>query len=291
VPLREFLYVDADRVRSLLAQLQGLILESLASPVDGSRSAQDLTFVAFEQLADEHLLVKDLGAPYFDAEQWRTGAVHKELRPGDLVRIGADVQVLDGGLFETRLQRLDALLDAYLTVTGQRNVPLGAQKNDEGPKPLGAQRGVAKKQAFGGLDQPQLQAIAEFVKAYVGESIAVRVLPCGRDQLDLGFTGALLGWKTYVQDDRDTLFSRYGNVASRWTAVLQVAAMPENGRDEVTVDSDVLDAAGNLSRAGVERVATQLLAMMEGIGIAEGPRWPSISVTPLAFYRDVSPAV
>ena len=40
----------------------------------------------------------------------------------------------------------------------------------------------------------------------------------------------------------------------------------------------------------MEKMAGGFLGYMEQLGIVEGPRWPSISVTPLGLYRTVPPA-
>lgn len=70
---------------------------------------------------------------------------------------------------------------------------------------------------------------------------------------------------------------------------MQVAAIPQSPNENAALASptDSLRPSGDISRAAMERIAGDLLAMMESIGIVEGPRWPSISVTPLGLYRTV----
>jgi hypothetical protein len=48
-----------------------------------------------------------------------------------------------------------------------------------------------------------------------------------------------------------------------------------------------LAPGGTIDRAGMERASLDLLAMMDSLGISEGPRWPSVSVIPLGIYRPV----
>lgn len=307
--IREFFYVDVDRVRSLLAQLQDGVVDAIKSEtthtaeagaearvfgiggrggygretrLEESRSQQDLTFVAFEELCNEEGLISDIGADFASPALWESGQVHASLREGQLVRLTCDVQVLDGGLFGDRVNRFQAMARALVGING--SVPQLANA-----KQLAKQTSDAVD-AVMGIPATQMNAISEFVQAFVGDSVSVRVLPCGSDFLEFAFAGALLGRQEYLQAEREHLFSRYGNGPSKWTAVLQVAAIPS---DPSTADSaaevDSLRESGDISRAGMERVASNLLQLMESIGLVEGPRWPSVSVTPLGIYRLVPP--
>jgi hypothetical protein len=117
-------------------------------------------------------------------------------------------------------------------------------------------------------------------------SVSVRLLPCGAGHLESGFAGLLSGRKEYLQEERANLFSRYGQAPTPWTTVFQVAAVPAGRANDVENDSagQVVDeAADGFSRAGMERQVAQLLGMMESVGIVEGPRWPTVSITPLGI--------
>lgn len=49
------------------------------------------------------------------------------------------------------------------------------------------------KEEIMGFPSTRMDAIAGFVAAFVGDSISLRVLPCGREHLEYAFSGALLG--------------------------------------------------------------------------------------------------
>jgi stalled ribosome alternative rescue factor ArfA len=309
--VKEFLYVDVDRTRSLLAQLQGGLVESLtsesASTTEGaasasffgiggsggysrearhqeSRSFQEMVFVAFEALADEQDLIANLGPEVRQVEAWDSGAVHRGLAAGQLVRITCDVQLLDGALFRQRLERFDKMVDGILALTG------GVTPRNSTPKQRALMSSTAKAALMGGVSSVQLSAMSDFVEAFVGESISFRALACGADHLAHGFGGTLLGRAEYIQEERESLLSRYGTVASNWTCVMQVAAIPEEnveGEDESEVVEEEDAAAGGIDRAGMESMVLSLLGLMENMGVMEGPRWPTISVTPLAIYRTI----
>lgn len=331
--VREFLYVDVDRVRSLLAQIEGGVVSEIRSHgghvidatakasffgigaeggyqherfTEESRSLQDLTFVAFEEAAEHLNLIMDLTGPeYRDPNAWQSGLVHVRLRQGELVRIDAPVQLLDGQLFRSRIERFTKMADTIVEISGGLSGLKGRQLTDA--------RKAAKSTIMGGVTDEYLDAISGFVESFLGDSIALRVMPCGGDDnLDLCFSGALLNRLEYIQQEREHLFSRYGAAAGEWTAVLQVAALPakatgettqspdedpnggiennaqQNDASDDTPESSVTDAQGHINRSAMEKMAIGLMQMMEQIGIVEGPRWPSISVAPLGVYRKTS---
>ncbi len=149
-------------------------------------------------------------------------------------------------------------------------------------------REVLLTRLMGGMSKAQLDVIGRVVGSFVGDSVAMRILPCGEDELEYGFSGTLLGRQEYLQQEREHLFSRYGQTAATWTAVFQIAAIPGNPEQiHPAEDAAPTNESGEFSRAKFERIANGVLNQMEQVGIVEGPRWPSISVTPLGLYRVV----
>jgi hypothetical protein len=138
----------------------------------------------------------------------------------------------------------------------------------------------------GGVSLSLLTDIVGFVTAFTSNSITVRALPFGADHPDYHFAGTLLSRSEYIQPEREALFSRYGMNLKDWTIVMQVArlssdeALPTSDFGEPVVTGDVL------SRGSVEKMLTSLMAYMEAVGMAEGARYPAISVTVLAIYRE-----
>lgn len=123
--LREFIYVDIQRVRSLLASMRGGVTESIgtstghewkgdaaakllrigagaaystATGSTESRSVQDLVFSVFEDAADELGWIGDASTSIWDKGRWNDSSVHHEIAEGQLIRVTADLQMLDGSL-------------------------------------------------------------------------------------------------------------------------------------------------------------------------------------------------
>ena len=101
--IREFLYVDVQRTRSLLAQLEDGVIEQyvkrtalddageLRATIFGiggkgawatqesyeeSRSVKDLTFVVFEEAAESQGLILNV-EPSRNRSDWQSGSIHR----------------------------------------------------------------------------------------------------------------------------------------------------------------------------------------------------------------------
>jgi hypothetical protein len=340
--VREFLYVDVQRARSLLAQLEDGVVEqhirrsvvddvaelgasimglggkgrwSTEQATEESRSLQDLTFATFEGAATAQGLITELVLSP-EVEDWSSGVIHGHLREGEIVRATGDLLVVDPTFIRSRFESFDEFIEAVVAV--QMNELIEAVRSEHASEfeqldkklkqaPLKGRKQIEKqiqrletetrsaaeaaaKAQFGGSDQfEQLRSIMKLVTTFLGESIAVRLLPCGFDQPELGFAGSLLARDDYLQRERDALFSRYGSVLREWTVVMQIAHLPDRTATASALKFDPsalpLVQGEQINRAQFERAAAELLRMMEATGLAEGPRWPTISIVPLAIYR------
>ena len=92
----------------------------------------------------------------------------------------------------------------------------------------------------------------------------------------------LLDRSDYIEPERSVIYSRYGADAGEWTLVAVVARHADEtaprGRDFGEVSMDQL---------GIENLVVTLLGLLGDIGATGAPRFPSVSVVPLALYRVV----
>jgi hypothetical protein len=310
--LREFLYVDVERSRSMLAQINRGVIDGIVkrtgttgeteiggkllgigasgtigreSVHEESRSLQDITYLIFEEQVAELGYLHDIAGKVEDPSVWQAGTIHDELWEGELIRLTSDIQILDPDFFVARLRRMNEFAEAVVKVSSaDRLAGLSKQQRDK----LLTQ---AKRKLWDGTDPSLVDAIADVVSSLLAGSIAIRVLPCGPDEPEFSFGGVLLGRKGYIQEEREALFGRYGRKLRGWTAVLQIATIPSIAEAEAEAPdfaSISLTGPGDeIKRASVEKMAVEFLGLLERIGIAEGPRWPSISTTPIAIYREV----
>jgi len=110
--VREFLYVDHQRIRSYYSQLNRGVIESVVLHGGGnvagsfgaklfgfgpsasyardthreeSRSLQDLTYTIFEELFEQEGLIEDIKDKANNIETWRNGSLHSSIEEGDIV--------------------------------------------------------------------------------------------------------------------------------------------------------------------------------------------------------------
>lgn len=338
--LREILYVDVTRIRSLIGQLDQGVVESVvdrsargfASDIfsavrmgglwrreetaerSQTRSVEDILFVTFEEAAEAEGLLRDIDAS--DPVAWQSSSIHDSLAEGEIIRLTSDILILDPIFLKNRLDRFTAVIEAFDEM--QRNLvesQMAAKRVQIDEMIADATRGLGRDQRkqterelrnkskrqldeevkkIGvqntNLNLADIQSIAHMMNTFFrSDAITIRVLPCGRDQPSFSFVGSLLGRDEYIQRERDALFSRYGALISGWTAVLQVAAVSQEAEDAAARGQDFASLNFTLGetfdRAVMERASLDLLAMMDSLGISEGPRWPAVSVVPLGIYR------
>jgi hypothetical protein len=337
--LREFLYVDIQRTRSLLAQLDEGVAESAAKKYtfddtmnlgpkllktkfatgeeyQESKSLQDLVFCVFEDGAEAEGLLADLPDTFHDPETWTTGEAQASLREGQLLRVSAPIQIVDPSFVSARLARFTQFATAVVNMNiaaplealrAELDAAVEQAPNKETRRRLERQResqlreapqqlrAAASAAVMGGASPETVTGVADFLSAFLGDTIAVRVLAGGPDHPSASFGGVLLSRDEYLQKEREALFSRYGQPLEGWTIVMQIARIPPavDPHEELEFDDlSMVNDRGQADRTAVETAATRLLSFFESSGLAEGPRWPSITMTPLAIYRVVpQPAI
>jgi hypothetical protein len=146
----------------------------------------------------------------------------------------------------------------------------------------------------------------------LGRGISIRVFPCGTAHRELALDGRLASRSGYLRDEHDTLFAKYGWGASEWTVIAQLATVPvppdpgseqtvqdnpgsnaerarpdqADGADEPEADED--EASDEVpDRAEFENLGIDLMKTLAEAGVIGAPRFPGITMTPIAIYRAV----
>lgn len=326
--VREFLYVDLQRIRSYYTQLNRGIIDSVVSrdikDVHGeaqarllgfgagagggfqrareeSRSLQDLNYVIFEELFEKEGLIRDIDELVDDPTAWGEGRVHGSIDEGSIIRYTGLIQILDPKFVQDRINQLIRLVSAFVgTQIGEQQSQAATPPVRQGGSTRSGQRAESGEQAREKLKQEllktvlsgtsigQIKDIAEMIAAFTNDAISVRVLPCGLDHPEYHFAGTLLSRSEYIQEEREALFARYGTKLEDWTVVMQVARIPPktvpSGMPKF--DKPLVNADEIIERTAFERMVVDLIAGIEGMGLAEGSRHPAISTTILAIYRE-----
>ena len=280
--VREYVYVDTDRVRSLLAQMaDGAPDEKAASTNRSSRLRLGMRFGSIESdrgsaegetlsLADLHVsmmeeaatalgLLADISDQIRRSKDWLRGKVRARLQPGMLLRITAPTLLLDpGSLMDT--------MRAFETAVGE------------------------------GDDDDFAQMLA-MLEALYGPSLAVSIRPTNTDDGRAAFVGAIPADHQFTPMVRELLLSRIGPDPTEMTSVIQIARIPTERETTTTAAQQLAHLAQRLKNLDSDRLDRELLdnlvsqmsGLLEQHGFAAAPKWPAISIMPLAIYRNVLP--
>ncbi|WP_433328243.1 DUF6414 family protein [Spirillospora sp. CA-294931] len=278
--IREYLYVDTPRVRTLLAQFTAGLPEEESSTSghirkwqgsfnrivgfsrersesdQESRSLADLHVAMLEEAAEARGVLGDISAAAAIAKNWNQERLHKALKVGALIRISSPTLLLDPAAFAKKAKKFDE-------VSG---------------------------------DTEFSAVVTQVVESLYGDSLAVRILPCGPERPKLRFTGMIADPGDYLGKDRPTLFSRLGADAQEWTTVASISRIPRRGQSNYSaqlariageVNQVMRQNTDRIERAALEVLIQETGRAMEEAGLSEAPSWPAISIVPLALYRQV----
>ncbi|MCI3240492.1 DUF6414 family protein [Streptomyces spinosisporus] len=279
--VREYLYVDVPRVRTLLAQLAlGLPQERRSDRTrqwsasltgiegqhheEGSsdqevRSLADLHVAMLEDDAEFARMLADVTEVSKKPKNWNRGRIHKALNLGSLIRITGPTSFIYPASFAKSVTAFDVFSD----------------------------------------DKTFSTEVTQIVKAMYGEHLTLRVFPCGEGEREYQFSGVISDAGGYLAGEKSVLFSRLGADLQNWTTLATVSRIPE--RDHMSPTVRLEQVMGELQQAFSRReeVNRQILEKMiqetsraiEGMGFTEAPVWPAISIIPIAIYREVVPSI
>lgn len=311
--VRDFLYVDVGRVRSLLAQVAGgapqLVedksarLRSLGgtfgippfglsagsgknSETTETRSLTDLTFVLFEEAAEAVGLLTDVTEMARREDAWRSGELQSQLEVSQVVRVTGATRFIDPRHFEQTMAQLDQFAD-LAAVFSDANAASPQQPAQGGGanKRTTPKQAAAKKQELLGSGMPAdaLPIMGKFIGGLLRGGVWMRTMPCGPTASDCSFGGLLLDRSEYIEPEREALFGRYGADASDWTVVAIVSRFALEATASLPLGRS--GSSHGIDRLQVEEMAVSVMSTLEQAGVSDAPRSPSISVTPLAVYR------
>lgn len=316
--LREFLYVDTDKVRAMLAQLDGGVAEesreterkekkttvgpSVAEQyfqgagreTYTNKSLGDALFPMLEQSLESELLLRDISQEVRDPEQWASGELKRNLPVGSLVRVTAM-----GSLFDTRYAAsafsafgsvMVGLNDmGYLPVVNQAGAGKGRQGKQQGrpPKPRPATGPVALEDSIpdfpdvGGADGSLLRSFVRISKGVFAPGLHVNLTPAKGVLIN----SRLQEGRQYLDSEADILFARYGTERQEWTIVGSIGSY---GTEEASLpDMDFYNPDGSVNRAHFAESMNAQMRNLGRLGFIDLPQHPGFSLIPFAVYRGI----
>ena len=324
-PFREFLYVDVDRVRGLLAQIDGGVVDTIIErqsdrssgvlgarifgvqgskerveegAVEWTRTLDDAMFSLLEEAAEQANLLRDV-PELKDISAWADGRVHEALAPGQLVRVEGATQIVDPPHVREELIRALGAVEAYARFEEATNPtpmpPTPSGRTKPKPKDFEAWHEAVIDQriltVLGGVPLDAVGAAAAMLERLLGEAISLRTFPCGAARSEYVLSGSLADRPGYFRDERGALFAKFGWAPATWTVVAQIGTVPlahaasDQGPDDENANSE--DIEPGRVRATMENSAVEIMGALAEAGLMDAPRYPGVTMSPIAVYRDI----
>lgn len=282
--VRDYLFVDRQRVGSLLSQFTNGLPEdrteqasrsfrlkaSLSSvfSFENDRGLSDSQTLALadlhvsqlEEAAEALSMLRDVSALVHKRKNWLRGKVRSKIEPGMLLRISAPTQISD----------ISSIIDSF-----DRLNEVVSSEPDE-----------TMKQVL-----PQIAAL-------YGESITVSIYTTDPEDFDVGFIGEVPADFDFGPMRKQLLLSQVGPSPVELTTLMQISAVPteRDTRDSSRgwqstfekLSGELVDGE-QLDRRRLDQMISAMGGLLAHHGFVAAPRWPAISIIPLAIYRNVGP--
>ncbi|MGH3942176.1 MAG: DUF6414 family protein [Pseudonocardiaceae bacterium] len=321
--LREFLYVDTDKVRGMQAQLDGGIAEeehqtnksdkktevgpkSIGAHSRGwseesyvQKSLGDALFQVLEETLYSQGLLRDLSDELSNPAFWYSDNLREEVPPGTLVRITST-----GSLFDARYAA-SILAGFGTTYSGLQQ--LGTIPTTSKKPPAGKPRDPKTTSTANGINQPEdlipefgpasqttdghdvdakfFRSIVKVARGMFTPGLHLNLSPTNEDQLVIG--ARLQEGRRFLDSETEILFARYGVGKQLWTLVGSIGhyARPEDMLQPKNLS--LIDDENRVIRVRFANYINSYMRFAGSLGFADVPQYPSFSVVPLAVYRSI----
>ncbi|HLL89136.1 MAG TPA: hypothetical protein VK324_07520 [Tepidisphaeraceae bacterium] len=264
--LRDFVYLDADRVRSIAAQLD--VPAPVATPDD--RAAREKLFLAIEPALVNRPSTLRVGKD-FDFATWRPDT----FADGAVVVATGVVRLLDFQWLSLALGGLPAVLKkmSKLEMEALRNSDEGRRMS----KTAIQQRSQENQVAISKVEEFKADELGDVVRKLYGDVIRVKLRPDPEAQPAAVLVAS--AYAAHFTDAPAALSQKYGiDIDAGWTMVGQV-----NQPNPATAAAPSAPLpVGNKIEDSFEQIA---LLMNNAFRLSTAPAFPCVSVTPLAIYR------
>lgn len=284
---REFIYLDIDRIQSIISQLQeGLLKEIMKGNAKEASASAKTGFLS-------HILSINIsGKKSEDIKQnkilhdYSYNMALESLKEHKLLLEGNDLYSQKSLPIEAAfvLIKGNAKIIDYQTV---KHLAENEKRIEKMFKASSLNRQQRRKQNTKNENKNNLGEMKDFVEIFIGDSIQVSI----HNKNDINFMGILD--RVHLREDIRSLIHKYGSKPQgEWTMLAQISRIPEQntlleqveGFSDLFKDfsTDNINAVSDFFNIFIE-FFNDLQEMMSSV------TYPNISVTPIALYRELHP--
>ncbi|MER7662992.1 hypothetical protein [Streptomyces sp. NPDC096193] len=319
--IREFLYVDVEKVRSILAQVEGSVPETSSAAErtvrhghaesrapynheasDESRinkSLADSLFPSLEESLNSEDLVRDITEKAKSPEYWTSGALKAENPAGSLIRLTAPGALFDARYVAASFAGLAASVTGFQGLDSDTpepaTLPPAVRKRmnkskDKNRKPTSTNELEDRIPDFSFSDaddfnSENLRSMIRIARGLFTPGLHLNFFPV--EDFEYSVSVRLNEGRQYLDSDPEILFARYGTQEQEWTLVGSIG----HHADEVSTIFDgagsFTDESGRVARGKAAKFVNRFLGFMGASGFSDLPQYPGFSVVPLAVYRQI----
>jgi len=262
-PLRDFIYLDPDRVRSLAAQHD---LPRAHSMDAADRVAMEQLVIELEPLLLQSADVAQIDRS-FDFARWKPDGFHD----GQFVLATGTVRLLDFSWLTLALSGLPAVLRKM------NKIEMSALRNSEEGRRMSKtqiqQRNQENTNAIAKVEEFKIEELGDVIRQLYGQIVRLKIRPNPSEPK------ALLVGSAYVDLFYDTpaaLNQKYGiEIDAGWQVLGQIN-VPGQGSAAQPMP------IGNQMEDSFEQIA---LLMNNAFRLANAPAFPAFSISPICIYR------
>jgi hypothetical protein len=259
--LRDFIYLDYPRARSLAAQLGVAEVESSSDPLDRER-----LFLRLEPVLLGRAEVLRVGAE-FDFSNWKP----ETFVDGRFVVATGTLRLMDYAWLSLALTGLPAVLRKM------SKIEMAALRNsDEGrrmSKSALQQRSLENQNAIAKVEEFKMDELSDVVRQLYGDIVRVKLRPSAQHP-----AAVLVGSARaeFFYDTPAAMSQKYGiEIDAGWTVVGQLN-VPNLTNPPAPIP------VGNQMEDSFEQMS---LLMNNAFRLANAPAFPMLSLTPIAIFR------
>ncbi|KAB8162402.1 hypothetical protein FKV24_018400 [Lysobacter maris] len=299
--VRDFIYLDVERVRSLVSQLEQGLVESFSkslaaeSSVKGNvkagvfglaagelgveqlwrrdthenRSLNDYIYTKLEEKLIEYKILRKVDV--IEVKGLGTEALKASLSSTEFILLDASVELNDLSRMRSLIENFNELGKFFAWTSAQSLLESGIKAGgSEYQKALKAARSELQ------IDRNIQDGLSLVIKELIGEKILLRVI---FDCIDTKFVGVLD--PSLMREDMGSVLIKYGSrPAENWRVFCQVASLRPNTNQDSSISA---------ADEGIHMALLKLFDAVRAVDKTAMPYSPSdITITPIAVYRQTS---
>ncbi|MFF0527574.1 hypothetical protein ACFYT3_04210 [Nocardia amikacinitolerans] len=311
--LREYLYVDLEKVKGLASQLYEGVPEAseesrkkTAGGQIGSRNIAfaamgresdvmdrkaviDALFPAIERDLEAEGYLEDISLIVDEAEKLYSGELGNDYPPGSLVRITAPGRLIDPRYFARAMAGFATAATGLQMLGSKPDLPTRRPGKQKSGQPRGGKahdsvddEGIPDIPDGFDMDSSQIRAMVKIMRGMYPEGVSLALSPTGVEGPAVSVR--LQEGRQHLDADPQTLFARYGLGLQEWTVVGTIGHHAVSRKTDLE-GADFTDAGGLINRGKMTAFVNDFLETMATIGVVEMPQAPGFSVVPVAVYR------